>query len=173
MKAASYSLPRLFLCLFFLILTVLWVGFIFSNSLRNGVESGNQSHTVHEIVNEVSEQLGIEEPISEGDLRTLAHFGEFAVLGLLLCGNLLCFGLTDLKQRIQKDILYFSSLIPICFTVALIDEFIQKFSDGRASQWEDVLIDTLGGLLATLLFATVFVIIKAIQAKTRSRLQSK
>ena len=156
---------RVFLALRYIIpilITVGWICFIFSNSLQNGEESGNQSHAVTEVINGVTESLGIEQPISESFIRTSAHFGEFAVLGLLLSADLLCLGFVFEKNRLGYRILYFSSLIPICFSVALLDEFIQKFSDGRAAQWEDVGIDTLGGFVSILTFAVIFIISCAI-----------
>ena len=67
-----------------------------------------------------------------GLLRKIAHFSEFACLGVLL-GWLM--GL--LKKRGWRA-------LSLGFAVACVDECIQFFSPGRASGILDVLIDTAG-----------------------------
>ena len=82
-------------------------------------------------------------------VRKVAHFSEYALLGLFV--ELLCMSFAD-------RLLFF---IPegLCLAAALIDEGIQLFSDSRSAQLRDVCIDlsgaTLGVLIAMLVLAVV------------------
>jgi VanZ family protein len=55
-----------------------------------------------------------------------------------------------LKEFKVKDILYYSLLI--CYLYALSDEFHQLFVIGRSGEFKDVIIDTLGSILAIIIF---------------------
>jgi VanZ family protein len=151
---------RFFRIAFPLLLTVLWLCFIFGNSLQNGVESGNQSHRAQELLNEIFENAGMENPISEKLLRKLAHFGEFAILSLCYIWDLVAFGLLSLSLSLPSSALAIFSAIPVCFCIAGIDEFLQRFSAGRAPQFTDMLIDTSGAIFAALCFFSLFCIIR-------------
>ncbi len=142
----------IFIC--FLLLTVMCVAFIFSNSLDNGVESGEKSSAVTGFVNSVLSFIGIDKPISERDVRTAAHFSEFFLLTSLLASDIL---LCPLYKKLPVSISFLSPLfaIPVCFLIACVDELIQNFSAGRAVQFSDVLVDTLGGLCAAVIFTLV------------------
>ncbi len=151
-----------FIC--FLVLTLLWVGFIFSNSLDNGAESGEKSSAVTNTVNSALSLIGIDRPIPESDIRTAAHFTEFFVLTALFAADALLCPLTD---KLHRRLSFFTPLIslPICFFVACIDELIQNFSAGRAMQFSDVLVDTLGGFCAAVLFTLVCLTLHIIRLK--------
>lgn len=168
MTIRIFPWKRLFKIAIPLLLTVLWLCFIFGNSLQNGVESDNQSHRVQEMLNQTFESIGLENPISEGLLRKMAHFGEFAVLALLYIGDLLAFGLVSFSQSLRASALAVFSAVPVCFLMASIDEFIQRFSAGRAPQFTDMLIDTAGALFAALCFFTVFSVIRHHKQKKNS-----
>ena len=114
------------------------------------------SHENGAFVKRTFESIGLENPISEGVLRKMAHFGEFAVLALLYIGDLLAFGFVSCSQSLRASALAVFSAVPVCFLMAGIDEFIQRFSAGRAPQFTDMLIDTAGALFAALCFFTVF-----------------
>ena len=148
----------------FPLLTVLWLCFIFGNSLQSSVESSEQSGKVHQIVNEVAQSVGIEEPISEKTVRNSAHFLEFAILSLLVCLDLQCFGILTRKQHPRSPLLGLLS-IPICSLLATVDETIQRFSAGRSCQWEDILLDTAGAALAAVCFLGVFFLVRLIQRR--------
>ncbi len=137
-------------------LTLLWIVFIFSNSLKNGVESGNQSAHLLDIVNSLLRFLGFDGSISESALRSFAHFAEFAILAFLFCSDLFFYGLISFFKSAKVSILLCSAILPLSALFALFDEFLQLFSGGRASQLTDVLIDTSGAALAILLFLLLF-----------------
>ena len=151
-----------------LLLTVLWIGFIFSNSMRDGAESDEQSHSVQEVIDAIFDSVGLDNPVEEGPLRKLAHFGEFAVLALLYIGD--WFGLGRLSLSSSRSVAFFRlfSAVPLCFLTACVDEFIQRFSAGRAPQLSDVLIDTAGALVATLVAMGIFYLLRAILLNRKS-----
>lgn len=85
----------------------------------------------------------------EGFVRTLAHFSEYAALGLL---STLFLRTYCIKRRWA-----------LCFAVsfsalyAVTDEIHQIFVPGRAAQFSDWLVDTSGALCGSLLvFALAF-----------------
>lgn len=69
-------------------------------------------------------------------VRKLAHFSEFALLGLLAYLNI---------EEYYQDNNFILSLI-LCFTYATSDEIHQLFVPGRACSFKDILIDTYGSL---------------------------
>ena len=144
-----------------LVLTIAWVGFIFSNSLESGVESDNKSSTVHEVVNEVAQSLGATQEISHATVRTSAHFTEFAVLGALLCLDVALLSPLTPSAPLSREHAYLLLSIPASLFIALIDELLQHFSPGRTLQLLDVLIDGGGALCGTLLVCAVLAILHA------------
>ena len=82
-------------------------------------------------------------------VRKLAHFSEYAVLGVLMYMLLS----TPMKRR---GILAAAA----CLAAAGVDEFLQRFADGRAPAMRDIGIDFAGAcvgvLLAALLLARSF-----------------
>ena len=147
-----------------LCLTVLWVGFIFANSMDNGVESGKKSSTVTVIVNEVAESVGIDEEIPESTVRNMAHFGEFAVLSLFVCADLALLSFVRSADWRRAAVTLMTSA-PICCLAACVDELIQKFSAGRAAQLSDVLTDTLGAICGMAEFILFYIAIRAVKKK--------
>ena len=116
-----------------LLLTLLWLGFIFGNSLKDAQASSEQSGQVQEIVNNVASSVGVKEPISETTVRNMAHFTEFLVLGGLLCLDVWALGLSPLRSRRRFDVLWLFVSLPVSFLLASIDEVLQTFSKGRAA----------------------------------------
>ena len=162
-KLLRYGLP--------ILLCVLWLGFIFGNSLKNGTQSGEQSSSVHQIVNEVAQSVGYDKPISESTVRTSAHFLEFAILALLECWVLAAFGFLRFSLPLWYLPLGMGAVLTDCALMACIDETLQRFSNGRAAEWKDVCIDTLGALLAVLACSVILLatrLIRQIWRKNKS-----
>lgn len=137
--------------LIFLILVTL--SFIYIQSMLPREQSSKESDAVGDIV------AGIVPPETKPgaflqlNLRKVAHFLEFALLGGEITLYILLF--------MRRGIVIYLSLIsaPI---VALLDETIQIYS-GRASSIIDVLIDTSGFLTAAAIFYTVAAIVMLIR----------
>lgn len=127
---------RMRLCVALLVLNV---AFIWGNSLLPGEVSGAFSDWVKELLakffasDDLSDSGG-------GLLRKLAHFSEFAMLGILLSWF---FGM------LQKG----HHCAALCgFFTACVDETIQRFVPDRGPSIMDVGIDTCGVLTGMLLF---------------------
>ena len=124
----------------FLALTAANLALIWGNSLMTGESSGSFSGAV---VAFLSRFL----PFFSGEmghtlLRKLAHFSEFACLGLLMGTTLRLYGKPAFRAT------------GLGLAAACVDETIQLFVPGRASSLIDVWIDTAGfatGLLILML----------------------
>ncbi len=126
------------------ILIVVTLGFIWGNSMLPAEDSSEISGSLLEFIEGILERIfPWYSPSAEtGDtlIRKLAHFAEFMLLGIEL---------TILVYRLLKRSLV---LPPFCgLLVAVYDETLQLFSDGRSSQVSDVWID-FGGVLVGFLF---------------------
>ena len=128
-----------------IVLSLLWIVFIFSNSLEDSVESGAKSSWALEIARKIFPS------ISEFFIRKLAHFTEFAILGFLFSANISSFIYPESIAE-RKKLLWIPLALPATFLAACFDEFLQNFSEGRHPAFTDVLIDTSGGLFAILIF---------------------
>ena len=149
MKIKGKSLSLLSFILLFITLAL--IVFIFSNSFQNSEISGNSSGFITDLLNRICSSLKLKIFLSEEIVRTMAHFCEFGLLGVMaLCTSLSFFGV-----KLQSFLI---SISVFCVT-AVTDECIQLFSDGRAFQLSDILIDISGGLLgATAVFLIALLI---------------
>ena len=123
--------------MFFLLLTVLLVGFIFWNSLQSGEESNLRSGMVMKVLEKIFDpQDRIPDNTFHYFVRKGAHFTEFAALGWSLGGLFDVIGII-MKKR-------FVSLPLLCsLMTAVTDEFIQSFGT-RSSKVADVILDFSG-----------------------------
>ena len=128
---------RMRLCLGLIVCNLV---FIWGNSLLPGSVSGAISDWVKDILSFIF-HLGNDGPEEGGGfLRKLAHFTEFASLGLLL---------SWLFAMLKKT----PGLPLLCgFLAACLDETIQRFVPGRGPSIKDVCIDTAGALLGVVIF---------------------
>lgn len=130
-----------------LILTILNILFIFTNSLMNSTTSSNSSTGIREMVNNILKKLHIPFSFTEHFVRKAAHFTEFLTLGILMT---LCIYLCN-RQNIFIPL--FAGLL-----TAVTDEFIQLFADGRAGQVADVVLD-FSGFVTGVFFITLMIFI--------------
>ena len=124
---------RMILCS---ILLIAALAFIWGNSLRTGTESGAMSGSILQWINKL---LQLDETDAEKlhfAIRKMAHFTEFACLGILLCWF---FSMTGEKgaHLICMPLLF--GLLAAC-----VDETIQVFTPDRGPSLIDVWIDTAG-----------------------------
>ena len=139
---------------------VLWCVVIFMFSANNADESNKQSNavfnTVIEFVNPVYDSLDTTAQAEYKDtatfiIRKLAHFSEYALLGILAFINF---------SKVKK---LFSAVFSCIY--ASSDEIHQLFVPGRAGQVRDVLIDTSGAVAGILLA----ILIRKIWLKSREK----
>jgi len=138
--------------------------FIFTNSLRDGPESMEQSSVVVEVVEPIidpNHTLG--EDLVTTIVRKAAHFTEFFLLGVSL--RMMFIYVT----RLTSKKIWVSPFF-ICLFSAVIDEFIQSFT-GRTSAVSDVLIDFSGSSLAILLVMLGMLIYHLIKKKKEQAIE--
>lgn len=122
---------------------------IFSFSNQSGHESSNLSTNVLTKIEQVLNVSLTHEAFSFG-LRKLAHFTEYAILGLATINLIRCYFKTT-KKTIIISIIFI-------FIYASSDEIHQLFIPLRCGSIYDVLIDTCGGtfgVISYLLFKNI------------------
>ncbi len=136
------------------VLLALLVVFIFSNSLKNGQHSNEDSGRLAGLLEPIIEKVFGEGKVDVNYLvRKGAHLVEFALLGAFTF--LLLRAVTDYSG----EKLLFGGLF-CTLAVAVLDEYIQSFT-GRTSSVEDVLIDFVGALMGmTAAFLFYILVIK-------------
>lgn len=128
---------------FWFLLATCFVGIIFYNSLLPLRQSSQLSGWVTALTQLLAQHLDIRLTGDvEHHIRKLAHFCEFALLGLLLCRSFSAWGVPKLTAT--------GYILFLALLVAVIDEYIQAFSPGRASRVKDVLLDFSGVFCAWL-----------------------
>ncbi len=90
-------------------------------------------------------------------IRKGAHFSVFFLLGFFTIGVLRSF-YTKGKSSMFLSLLF-------VFLYACLDEYHQKLTGGRTPLWEDVMIDSVGGLCGILFF---FFLLRYSSRKPRS-----
>ncbi|MBQ8040056.1 MAG: VanZ family protein [Lachnospiraceae bacterium] len=151
------------------IFLVLLYCLIFSFSEQDGETSGGLSRRISEKCVELLNALSGKKwsdlmmqsmaEYFENPIRKLAHFGEYAVMGVLLFGIWYPWmGLTAGSESEKKK--HFKLLrrlpvvakisIPWVFVSAAFDEIHQLFIPGRCGNIWDVLLDTTGGCFGLL-----------------------
>lgn len=125
---------RMGLCIALLIAVLV---FIWGNSLMPASVSSNFSDWVHSLL--LGEKPAGDEASGSGVLRKIAHFTEFAALGMCLAW---LFGMLQKGYKLPF----------VCgAAAACIDEALQHFAPGRAPGAVDVLIDSCGVLTGIVL----------------------
>lgn len=138
----------------FLILTVLWMGFIFYMSAQPASESARISGTIGERIARLFRPDYASIPAAEWEsyvfgidhiVRKTAHLTEYLILGVLLSID----SLILLKRRCSSDkpvsvkkALFLAWSIGAVYAAS--DEFHQFFVEGRSMEALDVGIDSLG-----------------------------
>lgn len=132
-----------------LVMTIGWMALIFGFSSQSGEASGGLSAMIAQPVTALIAYLaGLTNDAAisalylqvDGAVRMIAHFAEYAVLGVLL---------TLTSRRLGWRYIWFPWLIG--FIYALTDEWHQSFSPGRVCDMTDVLIDLAGVICGSLI----------------------
>ncbi len=136
-----------------LIITGLWIAFIWFHSAFNAETSGAESNFILDFLNNLLKSLGLSYEFTSHIIRKSAHFCEFAMLGFLSLWT---------ARSFKKCI--FKNLMPVgfvCLFTAVSDEYLQLYIPGRAGMVEDVVLDFCGAL-AGVLFLVLIVAIKSL-----------
>jgi VanZ family protein len=139
---------------------ILWVLFIFINSMQTGSESGQMSGNVTEAINDVLHLISPSWNVGHRFVRKAAHFSEFALLALLFGFAYLPTFIPDIGGRVPLKRLYCVLwAFPSAVLVAVVDETIQLFVEGRSGSVVDVMIDASGAACSVLVFFMTLVLI--------------
>lgn len=145
---------------FAIILCIAWAGLIFSMSAEASNDSAQRSDGITEVVVSLlfrnfedmteAEQTAFIEKV-EHIVRKIAHFGIFAVLGVLV--SVASYGFIAYRRT------HFLRTFIIGVVYAASDEIHQYFVPGRGPKVTDVMIDGAGvfcGAIFVLLVVTVY-----------------
>lgn len=124
----------------FIILTVLWMAYIFYMSHQIGSVSSNSSSSVAKTFLQLFPIPTAYTYTLETMIRKTAHMLEYSILTWLLFQSL---------KPYTKNIYRYSFLSAVGY--ACTDEFHQYFIPGRSALVTDVLIDSIGVIVALLL----------------------
>ncbi|MCR5502841.1 MAG: VanZ family protein [Lachnospiraceae bacterium] len=139
----------LILCL---LLTFAQMGSIFYMSSKDSDESTVFSSAISMIIRQFTlrdfndlEKEEKESLVSEIDpsIREIAHLMEYLILGFLITAD--AFLITGLCGKRGIRIRLIAFLVAVLY--ALSDEIHQIFVPGRAFEWTDLLVDSLGALI--------------------------
>ena len=142
-----------------ILLTVICLAFIFTNSLKDSDASSEQSTAVKEFLMGIARIFGFSGDIDNSKLRNFAHVAEFCMLGS--CLGVLAIYLSRRKGLANglRYVLFMAGAVVVGILFAVIDELLQLTSVGRVCDIEDVMLDTTGivigvavGTLAYFLF---------------------
>ena len=121
-------------------LAVAWAGVLFFFSGQNGVDSSSLSLRLARVMVRWFPALGGPADFHPV-LRKIAHFGIFAVEGFFAGVSLIC-ALGCIRGMALS--------LGACALIAVANEIHQLFSDGRACEVRDMLIDTSGAALGVI-----------------------
>jgi len=143
------------------VVVLLWMLLIFIASAQPATQSNKLSKGVTEIVIETVEKVA---PNADLDvsrfnhlIRKNTHFFTYLVLGILV--------LNAMRRSGARDIRWSVIAFLICVLYAVSDEVHQLFVPGRGGQVKDVLIDSAGAAVGTLMYLGVSRIMKKIGLK--------
>lgn len=122
----------------FTAITILFILFIFYNSLLPGPQSSAQSRYVMNLLNHLLGALRSTVILSEHFVRKAGHFTEYFLLGILFL-----FTVRSYHKPARESV--FAGMFFLLF-VPVIDEFLQVFTPQRGSSVLDVLLDFSGGI---------------------------
>ena len=134
------------------ILIVIWMAVVFAFSNQVAEKSSKTSGGITEeivkiIVKEPEKRTPQVIDMVETIVRKLAHFSIYTVGGFLMAG------LVNTTNQTNKKLILYAVLFTVIY--ACTDEIHQIFVDGRSGELRDVLIDTSGATLGTMIFLAI------------------
>ena len=140
----------------FIILIICWLGFIFYFSSMDTYKSNGDSKEVVSVV--VDKAIDISNSSINDNkkedivnvlnlpIRKLAHFSLYFILSILVMSFLVSSNKFNLRNIILISIIF-------CFIYACSDEYHQTFINGRTGQFSDVIIDTIGASIGSIIYS--------------------
>lgn len=126
------------------IVLILYIVFIFSNSLTPADISSENSGFALQLAHRIFNMVGIQALwLTDHVVRKCAHFAEYALMGILLLQSMRCMP----RARGVGGRLHLAA----GFFVPFMDETLQLFTEGRSGQISDVWLDMSGALCGTML----------------------
>lgn len=131
------------------IFVIIWMILVFSFSSQNGDESQSTSDIITDRVVEVITKINTNVEYESTRecisfiIRKLAHFSIYFIGGILIFNFINTFSIKP------KYIILLSIVFGVLYAIS--DEFHQFFIAERSAQIKDVLIDSLGGIIAIFL----------------------
>lgn len=123
---------------------ILYIIFIFSNSLTPADISSENSGFVLQLVHRIFNTVGIQALwLTDHVVRKCAHFAEYTLMGILLLQSMRCMP----RTRGAGGRLHLAAV----FFIPFVDETLQLFTEGRSGQISDVWLDMSGVLCGTML----------------------
>lgn len=139
------------------VLTLLFIAFIFGNSLRTADASSEQSEGILEFINRILCSINADWSVDQFIVRKLAHFSEFALLGALLTATVYLY----IGKRLKSALI----ALPVGACVGVCDELLQTVSEGRSCELRDMLIDSSGVVVGVLLASLIITLIIRLKKK--------
>ena len=143
-----------------IILIASTVAFIFYQSILPPQKSGEVSDKVGDTIGEVIPPETTIGGFIQKNVRKLAHFVEFFILGIFTSVYVVCF-LPKFKYALHT--------LPMAFIIAAIDETIQIFS-GRGPAVLDVWLDFSGFFTSSLILYLLSTLVIFLAHKRRRRI---
>lgn len=157
---------KLFVTIVMLVLAGLWCTLIYTLSDMNTNTSNGHSKEIISIfiedsiettnslgltsLNPTSAKIDKASKILNLPLRKMMHASVYFILSLIIVTYV------NYMFDVRKYILASLIAIIVCLIFATTDEYHQTFVDGRTGQIKDVLIDTSGSVIGTLLYGTYY-----------------
>ena len=157
---------KLFVTIVMLVLAGLWCTLIYTLSDMNTNTSNGHSKEIISIfiedsiettnslgltsLNPTSAKIDKASKILNLPLRKMMHASVYFILSLIIVTYV------NYMFDVRKYILASLIAIIVCLIFATTDEYHQTFVDGRTGQIKDVLIDTSGAVIGTLLYGTYY-----------------
>ena len=156
-----------------IVLIGFWMGTIFGFSAENGESSQSLSDKITvKVVKYIEPEYDSKDLLKQQDIfnktsffvRKTGHFGEYAILGILIT----MFAMTFRAYR-SKKIRYRLMTIVVPFIYACTDEFHQLFVPGRSGEFTDVCLDTVGATFGILLVMIIVWIVEKIKNRNSNK----
>ena len=154
----------------YIVMILLWGGAIYYLSSMNSNSSNSSSTGVISVFIEdsvkVTNKAGLSDShpneskldkaskILNAPLRKMMHASVYFVLAILIIVFI------NVMQKKKRYFLALLITIVLCFMFACTDEYHQTFVGGRTGEFRDVLIDSTGALVGTMVYGTYFIAYK-------------